>query len=44
MYRQHFGLRHSPLSKEHTDLWDDGSLSPLADRFHGYWIAPVSAC
>ena len=36
MYRQHFGLRHSPLSKEHTDLWDDGSLSPLADRFQ--WL------
>lgn len=33
MYRQHFGLRYSPLSKEHTELWDDGGLSPLADRF-----------
>ena len=36
MYRQHFGLRYSPLSKEHTELWDDGSLSPLADRFQ--WL------
>lgn len=36
MYRQHFGLRYSPLSKEHTELWDDGSLQPLADRFQ--WL------
>jgi type II secretory pathway predicted ATPase ExeA len=33
MYRQHFGLRYAPFSREHTELWDDGSLSPLADRF-----------
>jgi type II secretory pathway predicted ATPase ExeA len=33
MYRQHFGLRYAPLSREHTELWDDGGLSPLADRF-----------
>lgn len=36
MYRQHFGLRHPPLSKEHADLWDDGSLTPLAERFQ--WL------
>lgn len=36
MYRQHFGLRYSPLSKEHTELWDDGGLQPLADRFQ--WL------
>ena len=26
MYRQHFGLRYSPLSKEHT-TWDDGAYT-----------------
>ncbi len=33
MYRQHFGLRYAPFSREHSELWDDGSLAPLADRF-----------
>ncbi len=33
MYRLHFGLRHSPLSKGNTELWDDGNLAPLAERF-----------
>jgi MSHA biogenesis protein MshM len=36
MYRQHFGLRYSPLSKTHTELWDDGHLQPLAERFQ--WL------
>lgn len=33
MYLQHFGLRHPPLGKEFTDLWDDGALGLLAERF-----------
>lgn len=33
MYLQHFGLRHPPLGKELTDLWDDGALALLAERF-----------
>ena len=36
MYRQHFGLRHPPLGKEHTELWDDGALAQLAERFN--WL------
>jgi MSHA biogenesis protein MshM len=30
---QHFGLRHSPLGKEAAELWDDGALGLLAERF-----------
>lgn len=33
MYRQHFGLRHAPLGKETVELWDDGALAQLAERF-----------
>ncbi|KFB68657.1 MULTISPECIES: ExeA family protein [Candidatus Accumulibacter] len=33
---QHFGLRHPPLGKEATDLWDDGALAQLAERFQ--WL------
>jgi type II secretory pathway predicted ATPase ExeA len=33
---QHFGLRHPPLSKEATELWDDGALAQLAERFQ--WL------
>ncbi len=36
MYRQHFGLSHPPLGKETTDLWDDGALAQLAERFN--WL------
>lgn len=36
MYRQHFGLRHSPLGKEQLDLWDDGALALLDERFN--WL------
>jgi len=36
MYRQHFGLRHAPLSKEHSELWDDGVLAQLKERFQ--WL------
>jgi MSHA biogenesis protein MshM len=32
----HFGLRHPPLGKEATDLWDDGALAQLAERFQ--WL------
>jgi type II secretory pathway predicted ATPase ExeA len=33
MYLQHFGLRHAPLGKEATELWDDGMLISLTERF-----------
>ena len=33
---QHFGLRHPPLGKEATELWDDGTLAQLAERFQ--WL------
>jgi len=36
MYLQHFGLRHAPLSKELTELWDDGALAHLTQRFN--WL------
>lgn len=40
MYRQHFGLRHAPLSKEHAPLWDDGALGILNERFQGLLASP----
>lgn len=40
MYRQHFGLSHPPLGKETTDLWDDGALAQLAERFNWLLQAP----
>ena len=33
MYRQHFGLTHAPLGKNSQELWDDGQLAPLRERF-----------
>ena len=30
---QHFGLKHSPLGKDNTELWDDGTHTQLAERF-----------
>ena len=30
---QHFGLRHPPLGKQAAELWDDGTLGQLAERF-----------
>jgi type II secretory pathway predicted ATPase ExeA len=33
MYLQHFGLRHRPLGKESTALWDDGVMAGLGERF-----------
>ena len=33
MYLQHFGLHHAPLGKDSPDLWDDGLLAPLKERF-----------
>ena len=36
MYLQHFGLRHAPLSKQLTELWDDGVLAQLSQRFN--WL------
>ena len=36
MYQQHFGLKHAPLGKQIPELWDDGALSTLQDRFQ--WL------
>ena len=33
MMLQHFGLKHYPLGKTPTELWDDGSLARLNERF-----------
>ena len=33
MVLQHFGLKHYPLGKAHTELWDDGSFARLNERF-----------
>lgn len=33
MMLQHFGLRYPPLGKETTDLWDDGVMAQLGERF-----------
>jgi type II secretory pathway predicted ATPase ExeA len=40
MYLQHFGLKYPPLGKETTELWDDGALTPLAERFAWLLQAP----
>ncbi len=36
MYLQHFGLRHAPLGKDAGELWDDGMLAHLKERFN--WL------
>lgn len=36
MYLQHFGLCHPPLGKETVELWDDGAMAQLAERFN--WL------
>ena len=36
MYRQHFGIKAAPLGKEQSELWDDGALACLNDRFQ--WL------
>lgn len=36
MYLQHFGLHHAPLGKDITELWDDGALAQLTERFN--WL------
>jgi MSHA biogenesis protein MshM len=36
MYRQHFGLKTAPLGRELTELWDDGALAQLNERFQ--WL------
>src|SRR3546814_12111860 len=36
MYLQHFGLRHPPLGKDGVELWDDGGLGHLGERFN--WL------
>jgi MSHA biogenesis protein MshM len=40
MMLQHFGLRHAPLGKEATELWDDGTMAQLAERFAWLLHAP----
>ena len=39
MYRQHFGITAAPLGKDHADLWDDGALTALNERFQ--WLLPT---
>lgn len=36
MYLQHFGLTHAPLGKRVKELWDDGDISHLRERFQ--WL------
>lgn len=33
MYRQHFGLTSQPLGKDTLELWDDGPITALKERF-----------
>jgi type II secretory pathway predicted ATPase ExeA len=40
MYLQHFGLAHPPLGKDSAELWDDGALGVLAERFAWLIQAP----
>jgi len=40
MYRQHFGLSSSPLGKDSPELWDDGQIALLTERFHWLLEAP----
>ena len=40
MVLQHFGLKHYPLGKAHTQLWDDGFLARLNERFNGLLESP----
>jgi MSHA biogenesis protein MshM len=36
MYRQHFGIKSAPLDKGQIELWDDGALAVLNERFQ--WL------
>jgi MSHA biogenesis protein MshM len=36
MYRQHFGLTAAPLANDRAELWDDGVLTRLEERFN--WL------
>ena len=36
MFRHHFGLKNEPLGKGTTELWDDGHLTLLKERFQ--WL------
>lgn len=36
MYRQHFGLTSQPLGKDVKELWDDGQITLLKERFQ--WL------
>ncbi|WP_316151024.1 ATP-binding protein [Cupriavidus sp. BIC8F] len=40
MYRQHFGLHRAPLDKDSTELWDDGALAQLTERFQWLLTSP----
>lgn len=40
MYRMHFGLRCAPLGKDTPQLWEDGALSSLRERFLWLLRAP----
>ncbi len=36
MYREHFGLRQGLLGKDSAELWDDGALAQVRERFQ--WL------
>jgi len=40
MYRQHFGITDQPLGKNQRELWDDGYLVTLQERFNGLLKSP----
>jgi len=40
MYLQHFGLTHAPLAKAISELWDDGTLARIQERFRWLLEAP----
>jgi len=45
MYRQHFGIKAAPLGKEQSELWDDGALARLNERFQWLLQSPgLGAC
>lgn len=40
MYKQHFGLKHTPLGKNSPSLWSNDSLTILKERFIGLLHSP----
>jgi len=40
MYQQHFGLKHAPLGKNSSELWNHPALTQLKDSFNRLLSAP----